>query len=138
MKISRAFYQKADCIVIVSSINNRESFYNISKWVKNIADNIDINTLPLVLISNKVDLEDERQVGLDEIRQKAEELNIEYYETSAMTGYGLNECFNEVFKKVIKGIYKDSINILKEKEQLLLEKDKEEGSSQSLMGCIII
>lgn len=77
MKISRAraFYQKADCIIIVSSINNRESFLNISKWVKHIADNIEITAIPLIIINNKVDLEDERQVGLDEIRQKAEELN---------------------------------------------------------------
>ena len=73
-KISKAFYEKSDCIIIVSSINNRESFLNISKWVKNIAENIDIGAIPLVILSNKVDLEDERQVGLDEIHQKAEEL----------------------------------------------------------------
>ena len=138
MKISRAFYQKADCIIIVSSIGNRESFLNISKWVKNISDNIAINSIPIVLMINKVDLEYERQVGLDEIRQKAEELNVEYFETSAMTGYGIQESFQEIFKKVVLGIYKDNDNINQlEREEMETDKDKEEGSAQSLVGCNI-
>ena len=87
---------------------------------------------------NKVDLEYERQVGLDEIRQKAEELNVEYFETSAMTGYGIQENFQEIFKKVVLGIYKDNDNINQlEREEMETDKDKEEGSSQSLVGCNI-
>lgn len=105
--------------------------------VKHIAENIDIGAIPLVILSNKVDLEDERQVGLDEIRQKVEELKFEYYETSALSGYGINEAFNAIFKNVVCGVYKEDNKEKEEKEELAIEKEREEGSSQSLNGCIV-
>ena len=44
------------------------------------------------------------KIGLDEIRQKAEEPKFEYYETSALSGYGINEAFNAIFKNVVCGV----------------------------------
>ena len=68
--ISKAFYQKADCIILICAINDRESFLNINKWVDNIKNNIELENIEMILIGNKCDLEDERQVGLDEIVKK--------------------------------------------------------------------
>ena len=68
--ISKEFYQKADCIILICAINDRESFLNINKWKNNINNNIDIDNIEMILIGNKCDLEDERQVGLDEILKK--------------------------------------------------------------------
>ena len=45
----------------------------------------------MILIGNKCDLEDETQVGLDEIVKKNEELKIECFETSVITGEGIEE-----------------------------------------------
>lgn len=41
--------------------------------------------IPLLLVGNKSDLEDRRQVSVDEARGKAEEWGMQYVETSAKT-----------------------------------------------------
>lgn len=41
--------------------------------------------IPLLLVGNKSDLEDRRQVSVDEARGKAEESGVQYVETSAKT-----------------------------------------------------
>lgn len=135
-RISKAFYQKADGIMIVTASNNRESYLNINKWIKQISDNVDIKNTPLVLICNKIDLKGERQVGLDEIRQIAEDLGINYYETSAKKNFGIDEAFNELFKKIVNKVYRinvDSVVI----EQMELEQEKDDTSSKSLKGCFM-
>ena len=100
--ISKEFYQKADCIILICAINDRESFLNINKWINNINNNIDIDNIEMILIGNKCDLEDETQVGLDEIVKKNEELKIECFETSLITGEGIEESFETLFTKFLK------------------------------------
>ena len=41
--------------------------------------------IPLLVVGNKSDLEDRRQVSVDEARAKAEEWGVQYVETSAKT-----------------------------------------------------
>lgn len=41
--------------------------------------------IPILLVGNKSDLEDRRQVSVDEARGKAEEWGVQYVETSAKT-----------------------------------------------------
>ena len=127
--ISKAFYQKADCIILICAINDRESFLNINKWVDNIKNNIELEHIEMILIGNKCDLEDERQVGLDEIVKKGEDFKIESFETSAKTGEGVEDAFETLFTKVLKKVYqknkKSKKNVIKE------EKDTSSDSSQT-------
>ena len=113
--ISKAFYQKADCIILICAINDRESFLNINKWVDNIKNNIELENIEMILIGNKCDLEDERQVGLDEIVKKGEDFKIESFET----------LFTKVLKKVYQKNKKSKKNVIKE------EKDTSSDSSQT-------
>ncbi len=41
--------------------------------------------IPLLVVGNKSDLEDRRQVSADEARNKADEWSVQYVETSAKT-----------------------------------------------------
>ena len=127
--ISKAFYQKADCIILICAINDRESFLNINKWIDNIKNNIELEHIEMILIGNKCDLEDERQVGLDEIVKKGEDFKIESFETSAKTGEGVEDAFETLFTKVLKKVYqknkKSKKNVIKE------EKDTSSDSSQT-------
>ena len=129
--ISKAFYQKADCIILICAINDRESFLNINKWVDNIKNNVDIDNIEKILIGNKCDLEDERQVGLDEIVKKSEDLKIECFETSAKTGEGVEDAFETLFTNVLKKVYKGSSSKRKN------VKDDKSSSSDSSRSCYV-
>ena len=47
----------------------------------------------------------------DEIKQKADEMGVEYFLTSAKTGQGVVEAFDYIFKKVHKSVYSKKPNI---------------------------
>jgi GTPase SAR1 family protein len=60
----------------------------------------------MIIIANKCDLYDDREVRTEEIKEKADELNVEYFETSAKDNIKIDEAFDTVVKKVFNNIYK--------------------------------
>ena len=89
------FYRNASLAMMVYAINSRESFIHINQWLKEIK----IQSHPdvkIILIGNKIDLEDERQVSTEEGKKFKEENQILYFEeTSAKTGINAKEVFTE-------------------------------------------
>ena len=96
-------------IILVYSIDNKQSFENIRyKWINDIKDHINISEVPIILVGNKKDLENERIISKEEGRKVAEDNNFLFFETSAKTG----ENINEIFKKLIEIVPKDNNNII--------------------------
>ncbi|CDR01440.1 unnamed protein product [Oncorhynchus mykiss] len=60
------------------------------------------DTIPLLVVGNKSDLEDRRQVSLDEVRAKAEEWGVQYVETSAKTRANVDKVFFDLMREVRK------------------------------------
>ncbi len=58
--------------------------------------------VPIVLIGNKVDLENSREVDSDSAKQIASKLGCPYIETSAMTGENINEVFQQLTKLLLQ------------------------------------
>jgi len=54
----------------------------------------------MILLGNKVDMEDQRQVTFEEGKKFADECGIQFYETSASTG----QCVEEAFQGLLKNI----------------------------------
>lgn len=48
----------------------------------------------IVLLGNKEDLKEEREVTQEQVRQKIEETSLPYFEVSAKTGINIKEAFN--------------------------------------------
>lgn len=66
--------------------------------------------IPLLVVGNKSDLEDRRQVSADEARAKAEEWSVQYVETSAKTRANVD--------KVLFLQYPDTLRIHADRECL--------------------
>jgi 50S ribosomal subunit-associated GTPase HflX len=49
--------------------------------------------IPVVLVGNKIDLEEERVVSLEEGRELAKKYRLSHFETSAKTNHNINEVF---------------------------------------------
>ena len=52
------------------------------------------------LIACKNDLEEHRVVSEDRGKELAKSYHIPYFETSAKTGEGVNECFNQLIRQI--------------------------------------
>ena len=92
--ITRAYYKNSICSLILYDISNRESFYNVQKWVEDCKAQA-FPGMIFVLIGNKRDKNEEREVQFNEGENLAKENGMMFYETSALTGEGIEELFNE-------------------------------------------
>ncbi len=79
-----AFYRGADCCALVFDVNDEKSFNDIQNWREEFvlkAAVEDATTFPFIVIGNKIDLEDQRQVAKKKALKWCEENgNIPYYE----------------------------------------------------------
>jgi len=106
--VTRAYYKASACAMIVYDISNRKTFQNIENWIKDCV-NLAPKTVLLVLIGNKTDLEEKREVSFDEGENLAKLNNMLFYETSALNGTNVNTVFNKTIEmideKIRKGFY---------------------------------
>ena len=97
--ITSAYYKGAKGALIVYDISRRATFDNIDKWITDLKTNGDQN-IAIILIGNKSDLEDKREVSKDEGVQKSEECKIAFLETSALNGENVNKAFDELIDQI--------------------------------------
>ena len=60
--------------------------------------------MPMVLVGNKCDLEDERAVGQDQGRGMARTFNCTFLESSAKAKINVNEIFHDLVRKINNSI----------------------------------
>ena len=81
--ITQSYYRNANGVVIVYDITNRESFKNVVRWTEDVKKYASLHVLKL-LVGNKKDWENIREVPLDEARNCATHYNMfDVIETSA-------------------------------------------------------
>jgi small GTP-binding protein len=90
--ITPMYYRNAIAAIIVYSISDGESFKQVEVWLKSLEENIPAGVL-LFLVGNKSDLEDAREVTIDEGQEKANAIHATFSEVSAKTGDGVDELF---------------------------------------------
>ncbi|GAM18445.1 hypothetical protein SAMD00019534_016200 [Acytostelium subglobosum LB1] len=95
------YYRGASAAVIVYDITKKHTFETLKKWVSELQKQASPNLI-LALAGNKVDLPN-REVQVDEVSRYISELgDVIFFETSAQTGYNVNELFNEICRKIVE------------------------------------
>jgi GTPase SAR1 family protein len=87
-------------ICLVFDLTNRDSFSGIRFYadqLKRLANPTQLanpfDARMFVLVGTKSDMIEERQVGVKEARKLADEFGVQYFETSAKTGQGVEQMF---------------------------------------------
>ena len=99
--ITTQYYKGADGIVLVYDVTDESSYEKIRDWMEQILSNTQQEEIGLVLLGNKCDMEP-RSVTEEMGKKMAEELKIEYYETSALNGQGIKEAFEALTRDIMK------------------------------------
>ena len=98
--ISVNLIKKANGILLIYDITNKDSFNSIGKWMESIDEVSSANT-KVILVGNKIDMEGERQVTKEEGERRAKEYSIPFYETSCKNGININEVFSRITKEIL-------------------------------------
>ena len=97
--VTKAYYKGAKGALLVYDISRKSTFENIDNWLLDLKTNGDKDIL-IILIGNKSDLIDKREVSTEEAQTKAEQYNIAFLETSAKTGDNIVKAFTELVTQV--------------------------------------
>jgi len=99
--ITSAYYRGADGIIMVYDVTSSESFDHVEEWLSEVDRYANENTSKL-LVGNKADLVDEKQVPEETAQRFADKLGISFLETSAKTATNVDAAFLTMAKELIK------------------------------------
>lgn len=96
------YMKGASGALLLFDVTNMTSFVNIDKWVSLVKKNYE--SLPVILIAAKCDLEKEFSVVADIYGKKKQERlgMIDYIKTSSKTGLNVEVAFESLIKYIIK------------------------------------
>ena len=98
-------------------ITDRESFSAVENWMNEVEKHASDN-ISRILVGNKSDMEDARQVSFDEGKELAEHYNIRFLETSAKDCKNVEEAFTMMTREI-----KSRVAITQPKRQAQGKKD---------------
>ncbi|KAK0395505.1 hypothetical protein QR680_001314 [Steinernema hermaphroditum] len=93
--ITTAYYRGAMGFILMYDITNEESFNSVQDWCTQIKT-YSWENAQVVLVGNKCDMEDERVISLDRGRQLADQLGLEFFETSAKENINVKAVFEKL------------------------------------------
>ncbi|KAJ1611648.1 putative rab1a protein [Cryptosporidium canis] len=98
--ITSAYYRGADGVVLVYDTTSTSSFDHIDEWVTEVNRYTTDSTK--ILIGNKCDLVSQKMVDFSTGQKKAQELNVDFMESSAKNSTNVEECFMSIARKLLE------------------------------------
>ena len=100
--ITTSYYRNVVGGFLVFDVKNRESFDELSKWVRNAKEGAHPREPTFVLIGNKIESDEKwpQLVSQEEAQDFADKFKMEYIETSAKTGQNIDELVPFLASKV--------------------------------------
>ena len=132
--ISRNYINNCHGIFIVFDLSNKNSFESISYWLNLINEKNNLDKLKIIILGNKKDLTNIRDISEEEISEFTKINNYKVIETSAKTGEGVKEAFEALVDLIFENKTKEEIYNLYcpnyDKIQLLNNKNSQKSNAQ--------
>ena len=136
--ITSAYYKGAKDAFVVYDITKMKTFKNLDKWIAELKANGN-EDIYIILIGNKLDLEKNREVMTNDVKRKAEELKVGYFETSALDGSNIEHAFDVIVEEMSKKIPVEDINVKKvinnNKVINIDVNKKDDKNKKGIFGC---
>ena len=104
--MTKAYYQGALGAFIVYDITKKSTFENVENWMNDLRKSSD-KKVSIILLGNKNDLEDERQVKSEEGEMFAKNNDMAFMETSALNGTNIDIAFKTLVEEVYNKCHKE-------------------------------
>jgi len=101
--VTRSYYRGAAGAILVYDITSRESYNALMQWLTD-AKTLASPHIVVLLVGNKKDLETKRDVNFLEASNFAQENDMMFMETSALTGENVEEAFLRCARTILSKI----------------------------------
>lgn len=107
--VTSAYYRGAVGALIVYDITRRTTFHSVTRWLQEL-DSHSETTVARMLIGNKSDLDNIRDVSVEEGVKLAEEEGLFFMETSALDSTNVQKAFEIVIREIYSNVSRKVLN----------------------------
>ena len=111
-QVRSMYYRGVFGALVVFDVTRKNSFDNLSSWIKELYKNSNRGAVPIVILGNKYDLFDENEDHVKSVEinnmiellnkeLKDENFNVTYLNTSALTGLNIENAFESLGSNII-------------------------------------
>jgi len=108
--VTSGYYRGAVGAMIVYDITSKVTFKNVTRWLNELREMADHDIL-IMMVGNKCDLEQQREVPTKEAEVFAEANKISFLETSALNGSNVNQAFETLLREIYQMVSKKKPHI---------------------------
>lgn len=106
--VTSAYYRGAVGAMLVYDITKRQTFDHIPRWLEELRAHADKNIV-IILIGNKIDLEDQRAVPTEDAKEFAEKEGLFFLETSALEATNVENAFTTVLTEIFNFVNRKNL-----------------------------
>jgi GTPase KRas protein len=125
------YLRQGQGFLMVYSIDNFESFKKLKELHAQLLRVKDEPSYPAVLVGNKIDLEEYREVSTQEGQEAAKAMGVPFFETSAKTKTSVVEPYVQLVREI------DKWEVARRKQQDSPGKKNKQANKQKQRRCII-
>ncbi|KAK3034158.1 hypothetical protein RJ639_034654, partial [Escallonia herrerae] len=107
--VTSAYYRGAVGALIVYDITRRTTFESVKRWLEELNTHSD-TTVAKILVGNKCDLENIRDISVEEGKNLAEVEGLFFMETSALDSTNVKKAFEIVIREIYSNVSRKVLN----------------------------
>ncbi|XP_051166314.1 uncharacterized protein LOC127284729 [Leptopilina boulardi] len=136
------YCRAGNVILLIFHLTSYESITKIKTIISELQKHCEKHVV-VILIGNKLDLIETREVSEKEAKEFASSIDVSYYEVSALTDYGIDDVFQKVASELVNLIKQGNTNSLENQDifinSVLENKTKKESvpEEQNIMQSLI-
>ena len=111
--VTRSYYRGAAGALLVYDISRRVTYNHLTSWLTDARNLTNPNTV-IMMIGNKKDYDDKRDVSFEEASTFAEENGLIFLETSAKTGENVEEAFIKTAQLIYQNVLEGNVDLSQE------------------------
>ncbi|XP_056676056.1 ras-related protein Rab-17 isoform X3 [Monodelphis domestica] len=100
--VCHLYFRGANAALLVYDIAKKDTFHRAQNWWKELENEFQPEEIVVILVGNKMDLEDSREVTFEEGKTFSESNKLLFMETSAKLNYQVTEAFTAIARELLQ------------------------------------